>query len=234
MKNIINKHKSIIFLNGTSPEKKLIRFLNTNVPIIAADGAAAKVRALRLRPSYIVGDGDSYKKQYKDTEAKIIHIPDQDSTDFEKCILFAKNNDLFPSLVLGINGGEIDHVIGNMQAFLKHANDLNLYFLDTYTKVNSKKMGIKLGIPLTNKKLELAIKPKNTLSVLSFQNAVIQSSGLCWELEAFRLCVDGILGVRNVNVQNLVKFEVVEGKVLLVVDISNEPLILNLCFPKTQ
>ena len=41
MKNIINKHKSIIFLNGALPNKKLISLLDTNVPIVAADGATA-------------------------------------------------------------------------------------------------------------------------------------------------------------------------------------------------
>lgn len=228
MKNIINKHKSIIFLNGTRPDKKLIHFVNTNVPIIAADGAANKMLALRLKPSYIVGDGDSYKKHYKDhhkdVEIKIIHVPEQDSTDFEKCILFAKNKDLFPSLVLGINGGEIDHIIGNIQAFLKHAHDLNLYFLDTYTKMNSKKIGIKLGIPLTNKALELELESECLISVFPHQNVMVQSSGLCWELGKFRLFVDGILGVRNVNVQKIVKIEVFEGKILLIVDISDEPL----------
>jgi thiamine pyrophosphokinase len=221
MLNIINKHKSIIFLNGTGPNKKLLQLLNTSTPIIAADGAANKIRALQLKPTYIVGDGDSYNAHAKNSSPQIITDQDQNSTDFEKCILFAQKNNLFPSLILGINGGEIDHTIGNMQAFLKHAQNFNLYFLDTYSKPPSKKMGIKIGIPLTNKKLALELEPQSTISVISFHNAIIQSSGLSWELNKFKLCIDNILGVRNINIQNCVKFEVIEGKVLLIIDISN-------------
>lgn len=221
MKNIINKHKSIIVLNGTVLHKKVIQFLNTDVPIIAADGAVNKLHRLDLKPTYIVGDGDSYQKQFLERDAKIVHLSGQDSTDFEKCIFFAQENNLFPSLVLGIGGGEIDHVLGNMQAFLKHAQNFNLYFIDTYKPPKDNLLGVKLGIPLTNKKLELELRTQCTISIIPFEKTIICSEGLYWELKDFNLMVDGILGVRNTNKENFVTCYIKQGRALFIVDVSN-------------
>lgn len=90
-----------------------------------------------LSPTYIVGDGDSYTQQQGHGQAKMIAHEDQNFTDFEKCIAFARDVNLLPALVLGMSGGEIDHVLGNMQALVKHGQGKDLYFLDTYVQRTS-------------------------------------------------------------------------------------------------
>jgi|JI102314A2RNA_FD_contig_31_8180446_length_540_multi_7_in_0_out_0_1 thiamine pyrophosphokinase len=126
---LLSSYKSVIVLDGdiskTFPELRL------NVVVIAADGAGSRVNA-----DYIVGDGDSLDERFT---SRLVLNPDQNTTDFEKCIEFAKSKDLLPALVIGMGGGEIDHVLGNAQVLLKHAEKCSLFFLDAFSK------GLKIG-----------------------------------------------------------------------------------------
>jgi len=211
VEKIINSHKGIIFLNG-SLDKKILSFINMKVPLIAADGASEKMKDLGIEPTCIIGDGDSNKN----TKDPFIKISDQNTTDFEKCISYAKSRDLNTCLVLGMNGGEIDHVLGNAEVMLKHSDDVSLYFLDAYYKNN--KIGVKLGIPIS-KKLSLVLKNRCTLSFVSFNDAYIKTKGLFWELSSvFKL--SGILPLRNINVSDFVEIDV-QGKALAIIDISD-------------
>jgi thiamine pyrophosphokinase len=217
MRNIINSHRSIIFLNGAF-SKELINLVNTKVPLIAADGAAKKVYELGLTPDFIIGDGDSYQKKPNEN---FIKMKTQDFTDFEKCVFFAKKNNLLPSLILGVNGGEFDHILGNALAMLKHSKNFSLYFLDTY-EMDNKKMGIKLGIPLTHEKLKLFIENKTVLSIIPFQDAIVKTKGLKWELKNKLLHIDDILALRNENLSKNVEIEIKKGKALLILDLSHK------------
>ena len=224
---ILASHRSIIFLHGTPPDKSLLALINTNMPIIAADGAAENAYRTGLAPHYIVGDGDSYTRPPKPQhrlskdEPQIITIADQDTTDFEKCLSFAKQANLLPCLILGISGGEIDHTLGNMRALLKHARESNLYFLDTYVKKNSDTIGIKLGIPIgAGQKLVLHVRPKSMVSIVHFDDTLMQTHGLKWELNNHLFSPDGILGVRNECISSRVEFEAKKGGALLIFDIN--------------
>ena len=190
---------------------------------MAADGAVDKMNKIGLQPDYIIGDGDSFTEKTCGSGVKIVRMTDQNSTDFEKCIAFAKNNNLLPSLILGINGGEIDHILGNIQALLKHSDGLDLYFLDFYPKYNTgdTRLGMKLGFPLTNQKFRTKIKKGTTVSILPFYPTRITSKGLYWELSDQLLKPNGILGIRNKAHSDFMEIHVIEGRVLVVLDITN-------------
>jgi len=218
---IINRHQSIIILNGEQPTKALFTLINTSMPIIAADGATHRLSGYGLTPTFIVGDGDSCGQQNPYPTATVIRIADQNSTDFEKCMEFAKESNLLPSLVLGINGGEIDHIVGNMQMLTRHAQGQNFYFLDTYPKAPPPGIGVKLGLPLDKQMLTLQVKPGCTISFISFHEAVVQTQGLEWELHNQLLTLDGILSLRNRSNTNAVSFTLKSGKALVVIDITD-------------
>jgi thiamine pyrophosphokinase len=218
---IINRHRSIIILNGEQPAKELFALLNTKVPVIAADGAAHRLFGYGLTPTFIVGDGDSCGQENPYPSATVIRIADQNSTDFEKCMRFAKQSDLLPCLILGINGGEIDHIVGNMQMLARHAQGQNFYFLDTYPKTQVTGIGIKLGLPLDKQTLTLQVKPECTISFISFHEAIVQSQGLEWELHNQLLTLDGILSLRNRSKSATVSFTLKNGNALVVIDITD-------------
>lgn len=216
VKKIFNSHKSVIFLKGSCPNKKLLNLINFNVPLIAADGACSKMIRLGFSPTYIVGDMDSNKKKCKN--AKIIHISDQNFTDFEKCLTFAQTKNLFPCLIMGINGGEIDHIIGNVQVMVKYAGKFPMYFLDTYKDNNL--MGVKIGVPLADQ-LKLITKKKTCLSIIAFEKTTLNTKGLKWEFSNGLLHIDSILGLRNSTTSDNVEISVKKGKALIILDITN-------------
>lgn len=207
MHKIINSKKSIISLNG-SIKKRLLNLLKKDIPIIAADGAHNKLKKLNISPTYTVGDGDSYK-----TPDYI--YPSQDHTDFEKSISFAQKHSLLPSLVIGISGGEIDHILGNIQTLLKHGKNQSLFFLDTYGKT-----GLKLGIPIIDDKILINIKKGSLISIFSPEKSLITTKGLKWELEKKHLQINGILPIRNISVSDKIEVSI-KGKIVLIIDITN-------------
>lgn len=217
VKKILNSHKSIIFLNGIFPDTKVLDTLDFNLPILAADGAASQLKTLGITPSYIIGDRDSYSNI---EDAPYIHIADQDTTDCEKCLLFAEEKNLSPALILGVSGGELDHTLGNMQAMLKHACRCESYFIDTYFK--GTQCGIKLGFVLTQKAVELQLHSiGNKVSFVSFGDAFLNSSGLEVELHNTSTSVEGILAIRNTNREKTIRLQASKGSALVIIDITN-------------
>lgn len=220
MKSIINKHQNIIFLNGAVPDSSLLAVINFNVPIIAADGAYQKALGAGFKPAYVVGDGDSLQSGVSENDSIFVKISDQDTTDFEKCILFAREQGLGSSLVLGFSGGEIDHILGNTQALLKHAQHHKLYFLDAYPHAETLTCGFKVGIPLTQGIQTFSFPRATCISIIPFEPVAIRTCGLRWNLDGTPLKPRGVLALRNVNSETNVFFEVLSGVALLVADVT--------------
>lgn len=196
---LLSTYRSVIALDC----KEAIRVkLREGIPIIAADGAARWIQA-----DYIVGDGDSHDNE------KLIRISDQDTTDFEKCIGFAKEKDLLPALVVGVSGGEIDHILGNVQVLLKHARGQSLFFLDPYPE------GLKIGIPIEKGTFQTIVKDEATVSILPFGSCTLSTQGLVWELKDQILTPEGLLAIRNRAREKEITFHVAEGKALVIIDL---------------
>ncbi|NGX34749.1 MAG: hypothetical protein K1060chlam1_01103 [Candidatus Anoxychlamydiales bacterium] len=226
VQKILNSYKSIIFLNGEIPNKKLFDYINLNVPIIAADGASNKLKNYLIEPTFNIGDGDSIGNNKPNSFIKIL---DQNKTDFEKSIIFAKNLNLLPALVLGISGGEIDHTIGNTQIIMKYSDDNSLFFLDTYHQKNSIKA--KLGIVLNKKEFNLKLNENSIITIVSFEESVISTKGLKWDLKNKNMN-HNYYSLRNYNTSKEVLFKVSKGKTLIILDITQEILSLKKPFVK--
>ena len=86
--------------------------------LVAADGAADRVRALGHLPDAVVGDLDSLRDRTALDSAgvPVRHVAEQDSTDFEKC-LYATDAPAY--LGVGFTGGRVDHMLAVFQAMLK-------------------------------------------------------------------------------------------------------------------
>ena len=105
IEEIIASHRSVICLDGGEFNEKVLAFVKNSAVVIAADGAANWMGEKGLKPQYIVGDGDSLSSEEGRSGAEEIYSTDQDTTDFEKCIQFAREREVLPTLVLGFNGG---------------------------------------------------------------------------------------------------------------------------------
>jgi len=216
IEEIIASHRSVICLDGGAFSEKVLTFVNDSAVVIAADGAANWMGEQGLKPQYIVGDGDSVSSVQAHSDAEGIYSTDQDTTDFEKCIQFAQRRDLLPALILGFNGGEIDHVLGNAQVLLKHSEGVSLFFIDSYNKRG--RAGIKVGLPLSEGSYRMTVQMDATVSILPFCSCRMTSKGLFWELTDQVLTQDGLLAIRNRAAKEEIEFNIFEGKALVIMD----------------
>lgn len=216
IEEIITSHQSVICLDGGGFSEQVSTLINDTAVLIAADGAADWMLAAGLSPHYIVGDDDSSSLESQQSLIEKIYIQDQNTTDFEKCIQFATTMKLLPTLVLGFNGGEIDHIFGNMQVLLKYSQRASLFFIDSYVKKGC--IGIKIGLPLCEGNYSIKARIDATISIFPFCKCRITTLGLAWELIDQVLTQDGLLVIRNRAIKDEVGFKISKGKVLVVMD----------------
>lgn len=218
IKEILAAHRSVICLDGGEFHEKVFGFINKSAVVIAADGAANWMGKQGLNPQYIVGDRDSISLSQKDSKAEEVYSADQNTTDFEKCIHFAQEKELLPSLILGFSGGEIDHILGNFQTLLKHAEEGSLFFIDSYDKRGS--VGIKIGLPLSKGSYHMTVQIHTIVSIIPFCFCQITSKGLVWELTDQVLTQNGLLAIRNRAATERVELKIYDGKALVIIDES--------------
>ncbi|KAJ9465237.1 Thiamine pyrophosphokinase 3 [Diplonema papillatum] len=114
------KMRVALMLNGFGMNDYVVKMWNAAESRVCADGAYWKVKqdGRLLKPTHVVGDLDSLRDMKPDCVA--VEVPDQGSTDFEKCLNFiarelAYSGDLVTGLALG---GRPDHEQMNFRVAL--------------------------------------------------------------------------------------------------------------------
>lgn len=209
--------KSILCLNGNLPDKKTISKFGKDIPIIAADGAANYLIKQNIKPQVIIGDLDSLDQSLNLSAINVIKVEDQNSTDFEKAIHHIKHNHLFPLLVLGINGGEIDHILDNMNKFIKYSTEIPMVFFDIPNK---------WGIAMS-KELVMKTKESSMISIFPFQDKThLKSSGLYWELDSDNHTMFENTSTRNKSNGTNVTLKATKDRVLVIAESEDLPFVV--------
>lgn len=170
--------EAVICLNGRLPSKEFFsKILNHSINIVAADGGAYRLLDMKIRPDFIVGDMDSLGENTGVCETKIHKNSDQNSTDFEKSLFFLRNKGITKILVLGMNGGEIDHIINNTNTFLRYSDQFGMYFYDE-PEFGEAKVG-----HAVKGKMELKAEEGSNISLFSFDEGKIKTEGMKWEIK---------------------------------------------------
>ncbi|MDR1590693.1 MAG: thiamine diphosphokinase [Puniceicoccales bacterium] len=199
----LGKYRSLLCLSGALPERKF--FAHFDLPIIATDGAANLLLRKGIVADVVIGDWDSVREPIGEKTKKIV-IKDQSSSDFQKALKFAQENHLSPSIVLGINGGYIDHILNNV-GILAQTDSIG------YTPPNlcfSLRSHLILNFPMGTK-----------LSLLGMPFGKISTRGLRWELKDQELHFSGYTSCFNRTVTEQVEFHVHGGAVFLIIYLSN-------------
>lgn len=158
-----NKCKSVLCLDGMLP----FQFLKScNLPIFAADGAANPLTEHGIIPKLIIGDLDSVNPEIL-KKYPHLKIADQDYTDFEKSLRFLQEQNLTPAVVVGINGGALDKILMNINVFIQ-----------TDSVFVSEEM---VGFTVSGQKT-LNLAPSTKISIIGFDNAIVSTEGLKWNL----------------------------------------------------
>jgi len=129
------KHnKSVIFLNGSPPHNVLKRLKLKDNLLICADGAANYLLEYQIKPDVILGDLDSIKqnvlKIFKKQGVRILKIEEQETTDFEKALLFAKKNLIDEITVVGAISDRPDHTLNNFSVMMRYYKFFDIKILD--------------------------------------------------------------------------------------------------------
>ncbi|MEM8629572.1 MAG: thiamine diphosphokinase [Chlamydiota bacterium] len=185
--------RSTIVLNGVAAWNTLIPYMKASPCLIAADGAAQTLDNLGVTPHHIVGDGDSCPRDKWLDLYELVE--EQTTTDFQKALNFAKSRNAFPALIMGIQGGELDHTWGNFYLFMQARELGPIFFLDAQELGGMPLM--KMGTALFDETFygESALGTK--ISLLPFPSLLATSQGWKWPLQKTRLTQDKELSLRN-------------------------------------
>lgn len=195
----LKQYKSLLCLNGELPD--LAFFKANKLPIIAADGAANHLHAMGIHPHIIIGDLDSTSALVLET-TQSLHLPDQNSNDFQKTLGYLSDNALLPSIIVGINGGCLDHVLNNINIFM--GTDCLLYAPPL--------KGFVLNAP---KKVTFTLAENTKISLLGIPSAEVSSKGLKWELNQSQLTFPGHTSCYNRAKHEKITLEVHQGDLLV-------------------
>jgi thiamine pyrophosphokinase len=108
--------KYLIVANGPFLSKAIILEAAENAFIIALDGASNKLFKLGIKPNIILGDFDSFQGEVDFfSDVKRLIIPDQNFTDLQKGLKFAKKYASEIHIVCA-TGGRMDHEQSNIRS----------------------------------------------------------------------------------------------------------------------
>lgn len=199
--SIKQQYCSIVVLNGEIPGSS---FFKQGIPIIAVDGGASRLLSIGVQPDLVIGDLDSINQNLR-ASLNTVYLPDQDYCDFSKAIAHLKTMKILPSIITGITGGAIDHILQNINVFLSTGSIF-------YTPAP----------PIVGYTLQKGIiyfsLPKNTkMSLLGIPRTQVSTKGLKWELHYSNLTFPGKNSCFNRNLSDRVSVEVHSGVCLTMV-----------------
>jgi len=197
-----------IIANGTY-EHEVVQSLILNKTVIALDGAANKLRD--VIPDYILGDFDSItpetKEKYQKMQVQFIEVEDQNFTDLEKAIMFAKEKGARAIFVCCALGGErTDHLIGNL-SILKKYYDKNCRIIFHTPK--------EILYFLKNETFSFRGNSGAQCAFLGWPKAVVSTSGLIWDVKDWETEIGDQISTCNKLNEEYVEIKV-KGDLLLI------------------
>lgn len=192
------QYRSILCLNGVLPEAD---FFKCDLPIIAADGAANSLMKMGVKPDLVVGDLDGIESALLD-QVETLYVYDQNFCDYEKALDYLTANDLLPCIVVGVNGGCLDHILNNMNIFMRSKNVL--YAPPVFGWVMNKGEQKSFELPMDTK-----------ISLIGMPASQVTTNGLKWNLLKTQLSFPGVNSCFNVSVDKIVQINIYEGKCLI-------------------
>lgn len=207
----LERIRTLVVLNGSIPElRQLSPFLEQGAVIIAADGAAWSLENLGIKPSIIVGDLDSLKSRpnYEKTfyNSEIVEIADQDANDFEKALTLVSARNLGPVMVVGMQGGDLEHSFNNWSVSIKMSQKLEIWLFE------NDRIGI--ALPMAGY-LRATCSSDKLVSLIPQPDAIVSTSGLRWPLLGERLALGVREGARNQIVGNEFSVQIHSGSLLI-------------------
>jgi thiamine pyrophosphokinase len=192
-------------LNGNPPGKHLLKSLVRQADVVvAADGGCRCLLANSLPFDAVVGDLDSCPPEVREARegGKLVHVPEQDTTDAEKALLWVLRNTQARSIVLtATQSDETDHELATLSVCAKYASRGDLTIVEEH-----------IVIYLVTRELALYGPVGATVSLLGIGQAFgVRTEGLRWEIPGEDLALGRRDGVRNELVSSPARITVKGG-----------------------
>jgi len=187
---------------GNRPLNEDINDISEGKIIIAADGGADRLLEHKITPDWVVGDLDSISKT---VAARLKHVTvsniNVEKTDLEKAADYAMEIGADEIVIVGWNGGRIDHTL----TALSLALNSNIKLIDGEFELS----GVANFKTITGKE-------KTIFSVLAIHEATVSISGARWNLNQEKLSMSG-RGIHNeIGPSGEVTIECHHGKLLVI------------------
>ncbi len=199
---MLRSDRMLVIVGGGPVDLEVLKQLHgQGFCIVAADGGAQWCARARIVPEAIIGDMDSLKNRKDwETRARVIEIPEQETTDFEKC-LYSTDSPMV--LGLGMTGGRLDHTLSALSAIVRYGGKRQIILLDSMDVI----IAVRGDFSLTVKKSgKVSIHP---VAPIRFTN----SQGLAYPLKGVELAPGKRTGISN---------EIVKGGFAIVPDEENK------------
>jgi thiamine pyrophosphokinase len=177
-------------------DQAMVEAAHRHAPVlIAADGGADRLAAMRLAPRAVIGDMDSIAEpeRWRAGPGDFVHLAEQDSTDFEKC-LYATEAPLY--LAVGFTGRRIDHTLAVFHALLRYPEKRVILVGEDEV----------CALVPPGAVLRLAVTPGARVSVYPLLSVTAtHSRGLVWPVDGLEMAPGRRIGTSNVASQPVIE-----------------------------
>lgn len=174
----------IVVGGGELRARDLERALSIAPTLVAADGGADQAIGLGRIPDWVIGDLDSFGDAARMAIPKdrIIHIAEQDSTDFTKCL----TRIMAPFVIaVGFSGRRLDHTLAALTTMAKITKPSVIMLTPDDVAF------------LAPPRLILPLIPGTRVSLYPMGPATGISTGLEWPIEGIKFSPGGQIGTSN-------------------------------------
>jgi thiamine pyrophosphokinase len=198
---------TLILANGTPLSHDLLLRLVAEADLfIATDGAANKLMATPYSPHVVLGDFDSLvdstRLAFEATE--FIHTPDQEASDLDKAIAYARDRGSLQVTIVGYTGDRIDHVLTGVSLLMKYHRELEIRLVAESSEVRA-----------ISGRATLYGQPGDILSLVAFGPVEgVSARGVRWPLDDEALS-HGSRGVSNEMTGEEAHVEVRQGTLIV-------------------
>lgn len=182
---IVQQSQPVTLIGGAEVNnKRLERALALAPYLVAADGGADAALAHGRMPDAVIGDFDSLSAEARGRipPGHLHPIPEQDSTDFDKCL-----RNIQAPLVIGVgfSGDRLDHQLAACNTLVRHPGRRCIL------------LGREELVFLAPPSLRMELPPDTLLSLFPMGAVEGVSDGLHWPIAGLNFAPDGRVGTSN-------------------------------------
>ncbi|WP_299935362.1 thiamine diphosphokinase [uncultured Pelagimonas sp.] len=169
---------------GECAEDALTNAMKVSQTIVAADGGAAEVLARGRMPDSVIGDMDSLDPalQAQLAPGVLMHIAEQDSTDFDKCLRHIEA----PLIEAhGFLGARVDHQLAALTVLVRRSDQCCVL------------VGAHDVVLVAPPRLVLDLPIGMRFSLFPMAEVTGRSEGLRWPIDGIEFSPDGRIGTSN-------------------------------------